>query len=202
VRSLLCIIALLFCFGGIAGIFWHQEYRYSLPTPVPSDYRPVLVGQSVTATTDLPDGPLFLHFYNPDCPCSRSNSKHLKTLIRSYQDSVQLFIVVPSEEAKEKAQQEFGIELQYAIDSNGKLAATYGVYSTPQAVLVDRQGKLYYRGNYNKSRYCTVRATNYAELALIALLNNSAPPQFDFYATESYGCELQTDENKIQFSFY
>lgn len=194
----------MFCFGGIAVLFWHQDYRYSLPTPVPLNYQVVPVGQSATAGTvnaSLPDGPLFLHFYNPDCPCSRFNAKHLKTLIRTYHDSVRLFIVVPSKNTAERAVKEFGVEQEYIIDETGQLAVTFGVYSTPQAVLVDRQGKLFYRGNYNKSRYCTARATNYAELALIALLNNSLPPQFDLYATQSYGCELQPDTNILQFIF-
>jgi hypothetical protein len=205
VRYILSIIILFLCFVGIAGIFWHQEYRYSLPTPVPANYKAVLVGQPVSGhgfDAVLPEGPLFLHFYNPDCPCSRFNARYLKSLIRTYEDSVQLFIVVPSEKAKNKAQREFGADHQYFVDENGKLAATYGVYATPQAVLIDREEKLFYRGNYNKSRYCTKRATNYAELALIALLNNQSPPQFEFSATQSYGCELPNNENEKQFNFY
>src|SRR5690606_28431707 len=156
-------------FSGIAAIFWEQEYQYSLPTPVPANYKAVPVGQLVSTNTfsNLPEGPLFLHFYNPDCPCSRFNAKHLKSLIRQYGDSVQLFIVVPNPEARRKAVSEFGEEQQYLIDDKLQIAHAYGVYATPQAVLVDREGKLFYRGNYNKSRYCTTKASNYAELALV-----------------------------------
>lgn len=203
-RYVLSIAALILCFGGIIAIFWHQELQYSLPTPVPANYQAIPVGQAVSAAvvTSLPDGPLFLHFYNPDCPCSRFNANHLKSLIRMYQDSVQLFIVVPSEKAKKKAIGEFGKHLEYIVDVNQKIATAYGVYATPQAVLVDREGKLFYRGNYNKSRYCTAKTSNYAELALVALLNNQRPPVFDFYATQAYGCELPERNEIVKLNFF
>lgn len=203
-RLALSILFLTACFSGIAAIFWQQEYQYSLPTPVPANYKAVPVGQAVStrAFSDLPEGPLFLHFYNPDCPCSRFNAKHLKSLIRQYRDSVQLFIIVPTHEAKRKAASEFGDEQHYLVDDNLQLAHAYGVYATPQAVLVDREGKLFYRGNYNKSRYCTTKASNYAELALVALLNNQNPPVFDFFATEAYGCSLAEDERTTPLNFF
>jgi hypothetical protein len=201
-RYALSIFALVLCFGGIGAIFWYQELQYSLPTPVPANYQAIPVGQAISAATSLPDGPLFLHFYNPDCPCSRFNANHLKSLIRTYQDSVQLFIVVPSANAKKKAIREFGKDQQYIVDDGLKIASSYGVYATPQAVLVDREGKLFYRGNYNKSRYCTAKASNYAELALVALLNNQRPPVFDFYATQAYGCELPERDDVVRFNFF
>lgn len=203
-RLALSILLLIACFSGIAAIFWEQEYQYSLPTPVPANYKAVPVGQAVStrAFSDLPEGPLFLHFYNPDCPCSRFNARHLKSLIRQYGDSVQLFIVVPTREAKRKAASEFGDEQHYLVDVRLQLAHAYGVYATPQAVLVDREGKLFYRGNYNKSRYCTTKASNYAELALVALLNNQNPPVFDFFATEAYGCSLAEDERTTLLNFF
>lgn len=204
-RYALSIFALLICFGGIVAIFWFQELQYSLPTPVPANYKAIPVGhivQEAKVLSALPNGPLFLHFYNPDCPCSRFNANHLKSLIRMYQDSVQLFIVVPSAEAKKKAISEFGKGLEYIVDEQQKIASAYGVYATPQAVLVDREGKLFYRGNYNKSRYCTAKASNYAELALVALLNNQRPPVFDFYATQAYGCELPEQNELAKLNFF
>lgn len=203
-RLALSIVFLMAFFSGIAAVFWEQEYKYSLPTPVPANYKTVLVGQPVAVRefSNLPDGPLFLHFYNPDCPCSRFNARHLKSLIRQYGDSVQLFIVVPNLVARRKAVSEFGEKQQYLVDDKLQIANAYGVYATPQAVLVDREGKLFYRGNYNKSRYCTTKASNYAELALVALLNNQKPPVFDFFATEAYGCSFEDEDNTSQLNFF
>lgn len=198
-RYLLSLSLILVCLAGVVTIFWHQEYRYSLPTPVPSDYRPIAIGTKVNLEGNLPKGPAFLHFYNPDCPCSRFNSRHVKELIRAFSDSVELLIVVPSDDALRKAEREFGEDLQYLSDPNRNVSRAYGVYSTPQAVIIDREGKLFYKGNYNKSRYCTNKATNYAELALLALLNNERPPVFDELATVAYGCSLE-EESEVTFA--
>ena len=37
-------------------------------------------------------------FYNPDCPCSRFNARHVKSFIREFDDSVSMYIVVPSQQ--------------------------------------------------------------------------------------------------------
>lgn len=189
-RLFLAILLLAFCAFSVGLIFWQQEYRYSLPAPKPENYREVVVGQTVNYPESILKGPAFIHFYNPDCPCSRFNARHIKELIRNYGDSVELLIVVPSDKDVTRAQKEFGKENHYLADPHQRIAAEYGVYSTPQAVIIDRSGKLFYRGNYNKSRYCTSKATNYAELALVALLNNQKPPVFEEFATVSYGCSL------------
>jgi hypothetical protein len=70
------------------------------------------------------------------------------------------------------------------------IAAACGIYSTPQAVLLDEHLRLYYRGNYNASRYCTDENTSYAKIALAALLNNSSGIIFNPLALRAYGCSL------------
>jgi hypothetical protein len=171
-------------------LFWYQEVRYSIPTPVPENYRHVSVGEKVSLFASLPVGKsYFLHFYNPDCPCSRFNVTHLRSLIGNYKDSIDIIVVVQSEESLNKARAAFG-EVTLMMDAKGELARQCGVYSTPQAAIIDGNGSLYFRGNYNASRFCTARATNFAELSLIALLNNNPPPNFGLVATQSYGCEL------------
>jgi hypothetical protein len=181
---------LLGCVFGIASFFWNQEIKYQLPTSVPSDYRAVSTGSLVLLPSEFTKGQSwFLHFYNPDCPCSRFNARHLKSLIRAYADSVSIVIVVPSQNDVTKARKELGENLQIWVDVDSSVAQSCGVYSTPQAAIIDNGGKLFYRGNYNRSRYCTARATNFAELSLIALLNHQQPPVFGLLATQSYGCE-------------
>lgn len=196
-RPALAALLLLCCLLGVILIFWNQEYRYSLPTPVPADYKPVSVGEKIQLPAAITSShkKYFLHFYNPECPCSRFNARHIRELIRHYGEGVQLCIVVPDAPSLKKARAEFGNNLLYYADENKKLAKTCGVYSTPQAVLIDHDNRLYYRGNYNKARYCTSKATNYAELALIALLNNQPPPLFDLAATTAYGCSFVEQNN-------
>lgn len=190
-RLYLAIFFLLGCGAAVVSLFWKQELKYALPTPKPLEYQPVAAGTPLNLhilNTQLPKGAAFLHFYNPDCPCSRFNANHLRTLIRNYRDSLPVVVVVPNKRAAEKARKEFAEDQQYVVDAHDRIAQACGVYATPQAVIVDAAGALYYRGNYNRSRYCTSKATNFAELALLALLNRQPPPVFIEEATTAYGC--------------
>lgn len=189
--------------AAIAVIFWQQELKYKLPTPVPTTYQEVALGTPITFASLLPNGKAhFIHFYSPDCPCSRFNAKHINSLIQNHGDSIEFVIIVPDKQYVHKAASTFGEELKILADPQGTIAKACGVYSTPQAAIIDYEGKLFYRGNYNSSRYCTVRATNFAELSLIALLNNRPSPAFGLVATQSYGCEISSqggDNNLPEF---
>jgi hypothetical protein len=189
VRLILVISFLSIAAVGITATFWRQELRYQLPTPVPANYQSVALGQAIILPDNFLKGTAyFLHFYNPDCPCSRFNSKNVKSLIRHYGDSVKMVIVVPNPESAKQAKLEFENCDMY-VDENNLVAQAAAVYATPQAVIVDQRHTLYYKGNYNKSRYCTAQASNFAELSLVALLQRQPPPQFGLLATQAYGCE-------------
>jgi hypothetical protein len=199
-RVVVVSVTLLICIAGIIALFWQQELQYQVPTPLPSGYVDVPVGQiiSLPATFRIRHA-YFLHFYNPDCPCSRFNVSHLRSLIGAFHDSISIVVVVPDADAHEKARSEFGSAVNIVEDKDGKIAFSCGVYSTPQAAIIDNDQKLYYRGNYNRSRYCTTRASNFAELSLIAMLQKSPPPSFGIAATQSYGCELKQSSSEMEF---
>jgi hypothetical protein len=82
----------------------------------------------------------------------------------------------------------FDLNLPVIFDAS--LAASCGVYSTPQAVLLNKYHVLYYRGNYNSSRYCTDEKTSYAKIALEGLLHNHEKIFFNQLALRAYGCQL------------
>jgi hypothetical protein len=71
------------------------------------------------------------------------------------------------------------------------VAEACGVYSTPQAVVINTDLTLYYRGNYNKSRYCTDKRSNYAEMAITSILSKSDIPDFGPMALKAYGCTIE-----------
>ncbi len=79
-----------------------------------------------------------------------------------------------------------GVPVIYAPE----LAKRCGVYSTPQAVILAKGNKLYYRGNYNLTRYCTDPKTEFAKQALDNLLNHVEQTEFQPLATRAYGCSL------------
>ncbi|QRR00593.1 DUF6436 domain-containing protein [Dyadobacter sandarakinus] len=189
---------LVLLFTGIATMFWYYDWIYKLPTPIPENYQPVVTGSTVDLGDQIqsPDGkPVFVHFYNPDCPCSRFNKKHFKSLVQQYGRDVHFVVVVMSEKTftPEAIRRKMGVDLPVLFDKS--IADRCGVYSTPQAALLDQHSRLYYRGNFNASRYCSDEKTAYAKLALAGLLNSQQRVAFGDLAQRSYGCSLPVCKN-------
>jgi thioredoxin-related protein len=135
--------------------------------------------------------PLFIHFFNPDCPCSRFNIPHFKSLVKKYGDRFTFAVVVINKDHTYTDQEiSDKYDLSVPVLSDQSIAALCGVYSTPQAVILDAKHDLYFRGNYNRSRYCTDTKSNFAQMAIDSLLGNVPTPVFNQYALKAYGCTL------------
>jgi hypothetical protein len=192
-KKILVVAWLILLLFAVGAIFWYNELVYHLPTPVPENYKPISQGKFIKLNGTLEadrSKPLFLHFFNPDCPCSRFNISNFKSLAKQYGQQVNFVIVVMNNKhytAKE-IQDKFDLNVPVLFDAS--IAASCGVYSTPQAALLDTGHKLYYRGNYNSSRYCTDEKTSYAKIALTGLLHDHAKLIFNQLALRAYGCRL------------
>lgn len=196
---------LVLIFAAISFLFWHSEWKYSLPTPVPEGYQQVEPGKLINISNNISENsitsiakeqkPVFIHFFNPDCPCSKFNIPEFKALVKKHQDKIKFVAVALTDEqyTQEEIQDDLGVDIPVFFDES--LADMCGVYSTPQAVILDKNYKLYYRGNYNKSRYCTDKNTNFALMAIDSVLNNTPNPAFSEAALTSYGCEIPKSEN-------
>ncbi|MGD1848313.1 MAG: AhpC/TSA family protein [Salibacteraceae bacterium] len=196
-RILLALTILVTAASGIGAIFWEQELRYVQPTPVPETYAPIPLGSNVALDRSLTTAskPTLFHFYNPECPCSRFNLKHFKSLARKYATEIAFVAVVPPPEKDAtdyvtNLSSRLGQGVSVVIDTDGDIAGKLGVYSTPQAALLDASNKLAYRGNYNRTRYCTNPTTDYARIAIEALLHDRTIPDFGPEAFVAYGCEI------------
>ncbi len=197
-KKLLVSIWLVLLLLAIGAFFWYNELQYQLPTPVPEQYTSVKPGQLINFSGALQTDhikPLFLHFFNPGCPCSRFNAKQFREIANEYKAQVDFMIVVMSDKnytAKE-IQDKLGVDLPVIFSKS--VAVACGVYSTPQVALIDKNDRLYYRGNYNRSRYCTDEKTSYAKVAINGLLNNHTDITFSKLALISYGCRLPNCKN-------
>ncbi|RJE74890.1 AhpC/TSA family protein [Reichenbachiella sp. MSK19-1] len=199
-RKILAAGLISVVFGSIIFLFWQQELQYVLPTPIPTDYTVVPVNQllDITDQNIAPQSkPRLYHFFKPGCPCSRFNVKHFNSLRKTYQDQIDFIVVVPEGSDYFSSIEYFDEGLQITEDKGLLLAHEFGVYATPQAVIVSTDQKLYYRGNYNKARYCTDPGSNFAQMALDSLLSNRHPPEFGLLSTVSYGCGLSDDNFKL-----
>ncbi|HMG15973.1 MAG TPA: redoxin domain-containing protein [Saprospiraceae bacterium] len=194
IKYMLVFIWLGLIFFLIGRLFWKNEIIYTLPTPVPVSYHPVMPGEHINLQdkiSNVNNKPAFIHFFNPACPCSRFNIPHIQSLVRKYGDKINFSIVVLSKDSKytvKEIQEKFDLNIPVLFDQS--IASTCGVYSTPQAVIIDSNQKLFYRGNYNKSRYCVDTKSNFAQMAVDSLLKNNNTPIFNALATTSYGCQL------------
>lgn len=190
----IAVIVLLLISFVIGFLFWHSEWKYNLPTPVPEQYHAVNKGELINITAKFnpqKNEPVFLHFFNPDCPCSRFNMPHFKELTKTYGSKISFAVVVLTKDkdyTEATIREKYGLTVPVLFDSS--LAAACGVYSTPQAVLINTDQVLYYRGNYNRSRYCSDKKSNYAQMAIDSLLANRHQPAFNPYAFTAYGCSL------------
>jgi hypothetical protein len=184
--------------GCIALVFWRYEWIYNLPTPVPANYKPVTAGEhiNIAALKHHNNKPLFLHFFNPACPCSKFNVPYFKSIATRYGNDVDFAIVIMSDKAYTASdiRNKFGLDVPVLFDTS--IAISCGVYSTPQAVIIDTANKLYYRGNYNSSRYCTDKKTEYARIALEGLLHKNYNIAFEQFALKAYGCRLPNCNSK------
>lgn len=192
-RKLIAAVFLLAVLSTIVGIFWYTEVQYLLPTPVPENYQEVFINEKVfigdTASRKL-ERPVFYHFFTTNCPCSRFNLTHFNSLKRNYGDSIDFIVVIPEEDDLSKARPYFEGETKIIRDVNQQFAIASGVYSTPQAVIIDKDYSLYFRGNYNKARYCTDPLSNFAQMALDSLHRNVPPPEFGPLSSIAYGCGI------------
>jgi hypothetical protein len=193
VRGALIAVWLLLLLCGVALTFWYQQLRYERPTPVPPHYRSVSGGAEVPLRKYLGSDqrkPVLLHFFNPDCPCSRFNMCHVKELIADYGRQVDFVVVLMNERYATAGQVAEKFDLQVPVIVSPELASACGVYSTPQAALLTSAYRLYYRGNYNTNRYCTDPKTEFARHAILDLLKHQPIVTADARATTAYGCSL------------
>jgi hypothetical protein len=192
------VVALLTFVGAI---FWQQDWKWGLPTPRPAHLKQPAVGSvpalpaAIVALADAsPERPLMLHFFNPDCPCSRFNQDHVRDLVRAHRSTTTFVAVIEPEDgpARREAVAEVTRRLGVPaiLDADGSIAKAFGVYASPQAVLLTTGGALYYRGNYNLARYCTDARTEFARIALERLLAGEPAYDAPAAATVAYGCPL------------
>src|ERR1700733_7596729 len=96
-KKVVVVVWLMLLLSAVGALFWYNERVYHLPTPIPPNYKPVRQGKIITLNGPLDayhSKPLFLHFFNPDCPCSRFNILNFRSLVKQYGRQVNFVVVV------------------------------------------------------------------------------------------------------------
>lgn len=201
-RNIAAVLCALLGTSAAARAFWVIDLRYSQPTPVPATHIDVSRGERVVLPAELDrfvrsfSGPTLFHVFNPDCPCSRFNLEHVLSIARTFEGRVR-FVAILQGEDESRSRESFaarGTGFASFPDPDGAIAESLGVYSTPQAAIVDDSTRLVWRGNYNSTRFCRDEASEYARIALESILAHQPVPDFGAVATTAYGCELPSAE--------
>lgn len=200
-------ILLLISAGSLTGfLLWKEEFRYSLPTPVPEAYNPLPVGECIEFPAQIfsnsNNQPVFLHFFNPECPCSRFNLNHFHEIHKKYRDQAHFQVVIPANASFKRARELLDASIPIIVDREDKWTQATGVFATPQAVVLEPDGRLFYRGNYNKARFCTIPGSNFAEISLGMLLQAHPAPKWGLLATTTYGCEFDNPRGDELVNFF
>jgi hypothetical protein len=184
---------MLFLLTGCIGYFsWHTKIKYRLPLLFLLHYTSLIVGKKVESNVvcEYRNNLLHLLFFYSYCPCSRFNPKHIRKIILTQYDCIKVLIGVSFSYDIKSAKKKFGCVYQIVSDSTGQLAKACFVYFTPQAAIIDRKIKLFFRTKYYRARYCTSHTTYDAAMTLLTVLNGAATPVFNTQAAHSYSCEL------------
>jgi hypothetical protein len=200
-RLILFSFILLSFLTFIGWVFWEQEVKYTLPAPIPIDFVGVEVGEKIDLKDHMTlpvNQPVLLHFFSFDCACSRFNMKEFERLSIQQKDEINFMVVIQSDDADDlmRFEEKYALDnVSLILDKDGAISDICGIYATPQAVILDRESQIYFKGNYNKARFCTKKQTKYVDMALTHLLKNEPLPLYlQFALTEPYGCSLPSDE--------
>jgi peroxiredoxin len=192
----------LFALGAtaiVSKIFWDQEAQYVLPTKIPDNFTDVKIGQVLDLSPfNINEGKInMLHFYNPDCPCSRFNMMEFERIARKYKQQANVYVIIQSADERDvmRFNKKYELDIPVILDKDGVISDQCGIYSTPQSVLLNRDSRIYFKGNYNVARYCTREETSFAEMAMGYLLKDEPMPIWLIAdMTMPYGCALPSDE--------
>lgn len=121
-----------------------------------------------------------IHFWNPDCPCSRFNEVHVKKIISDYADkNVEFSVVVSGKTSQQRnayselAKQVFNFDAVKAIRSDWPMEQ--GPPSSPAVAIMNKQGKLVYFGPYSLGARCSPDKGKFVEKALDGLSDEKLP---------------------------
>lgn len=181
--------AVVLCSGlflsGIGAAFLREELRYASPELPPKDWHAPQLG-AILNPPELAGHPhaVLLHFYDKHCPCSRFLQDHVRSLAKRFQGKVDVVVVTQT------VDDPFTWASRTIEDRHGRLASAAGVFATPQAVLIDKSGKILFRGSYNRSRFCSDPASEYVRIAIEDYVQGK-PPRNQSAAQKAFGCSLR-----------
>lgn len=134
---------------------------------------------------DSPSGVVVLCYWNTACHCSREMEGRLASLAASLKGKAAVAAVDATRADTPALVKAYasrtGLSVPLLLDPRGQVAARFGVRFTTTTLVIDGQGTLRYRGQFDRGR------ARYAEDAVKALLAGKPIPQPE---TDAEGCPI------------
>lgn len=126
-------------------------------------------------------------FVSAKCPCSTSHNKHLQEMSEKHPDYEFVGIHSNADETLEFTREQFKGQFRFPIiqDEKSKIADEFKALKTPHAYILDRSGKIVYRGGVSSSADCTRSDKFFLKDALDDLEANRVPKVAE---TRTLGC--------------
>ncbi len=136
-------------FLSVLRIIWIEEFRYYVPVsdqsqlPINEKLNLDFIGESDTQS--------YLHFFTEECRNSRINITHIQRIIQKHKEEVAFYIINISELTSEDLRKKYDLPHHVNIihDPNARVAKELHVVSSPYALVVNQDRKLFFGGNYN-----------------------------------------------------
>lgn len=141
-----------------------------------------------------------LEWFNPECPAILQHHEKAKTFNDMYNDfkgkDVVMIAVNSSaagkqgagKELNQKMAKQFGMEYPVALDEDGTVGHAYGATNTPHCFVIDKDGKLAYKGAIDNGKFGKNGDKNYVKQAVEQLLKGETVTTPE---TAAYGCSVK-----------
>lgn len=136
--------------GSSATALWWFQLRFIRPF---NEQLTVFSGDNLRSPGQADDtgAILFVHFWDPDCPCNLGNQQHLEDLAEKFAGRDVRFFVVQKNDTRGTLPAALRPKLQALKD----LPGAEQMPASPAAAIWDRHGRLAYLGPYSEGLICT-----------------------------------------------
>ena len=188
----------------LAGLVSLPAFAAEVGQPAPEFHLPDLDGK-VVKLSDLKGQVVVLEWFNPGCPFVKAShtrgtlvgdaSRHMKTgvvwlAVNSSAPGKQGYGV----EVNRAATKQFGMGYPVLLDESGQVGHAYGATNTPGMMVIDRDGRLVYRGAIDNSPDGEGEAPQGGTLVdyvSSALADLAAGRPVRYPETKQYGCTVK-----------
>jgi len=195
-KKIIGILSLVVLLGIIITIFWIEEFQYYQELSPPENYPTIQLLDTIKFQKKTIKCPAFIHFYDENCDYSKINLGHLQFFLPDFQDKLFFYVVCTSDINSEKFRKKYQIPdfVNILPDTEQNIVKSCGVYTTPHAVLIDENKRLYFSGNYNsQTGLCSPNniSNSAPAMALLFFSKQADYPIFPPFLVRAWGCPIQ-----------